>query len=86
MGSNVVVRVLMFLERLGQRPDLEVTVSGGIAVLHDGESASDLIKRADAALYEAKRRGRNRMVIAPEPSAAKTFSGISALAGDTSGT
>ena len=44
---------------------LQVTVSIGIAT-HDGqgESALELIGRADAALYEAKRAGRNRFHIA----------------------
>ena len=38
---------------------LRVTASGGIAELTAGESAQDLVKRADEALYVCKEAGRN---------------------------
>lgn len=41
-----------------------VTASFGIATLHSGESFDQLFSRADAALYEAKRGGRNQVVSA----------------------
>jgi diguanylate cyclase (GGDEF)-like protein len=41
--------------------DLHVTASIGIAVSH-GASSRELIGRADQALYEAKRTGKNRLV------------------------
>lgn len=41
-----------------------IEVSVGIAVSAEGQSAAELIARADAALYEAKRAGRNQTVIA----------------------
>ena len=45
-----------------------VTVSIGVAEAQaSSESAEDVIRRADAALYQAKQRGRNRVELAAEP-------------------
>jgi two-component system cell cycle response regulator len=42
---------------------LEVTISIGIAALSSaGDNAASILKRADQALYRAKRDGRNRVV------------------------
>ena len=43
-----------------------VTISGGVAGLRLDESAEQLLARADAALYEAKQAGRDRVGIARE--------------------
>lgn len=49
------------VSRLAQA--LDVTVSIGVACTGDGEeTAETLLKRADEALYEAKRTGRNRVI------------------------
>jgi diguanylate cyclase len=39
-----------------------ITFSAGVALRSAGESRDGMIKRADAALYEAKRTGKNRVV------------------------
>jgi two-component system cell cycle response regulator len=41
---------------------MEVTISVGIAALAEGEDPASVLKRADEALYRAKRDGRNRVV------------------------
>jgi diguanylate cyclase len=41
-----------------------ITLSIGVAAWHGGDSSARWFARADAALYEAKRRGRNRISIA----------------------
>ena len=42
---------------------VEVTASVGVAVA-SGVDADELLRRADAAMYAAKRTGRNRVVAA----------------------
>jgi len=46
-----------------------VTVSIGVAQWQAGETARDLIERADACLYAAKRQGRNRVACTAEDAA-----------------
>lgn len=40
---------------------LGATVSAGVAVAHDGETLTELMERADMALYQAKLNGRDRV-------------------------
>lgn len=44
---------------------LDIHVSAGVAQHRHGESATELFRRADTALYDAKANGRNRVEVAP---------------------
>jgi diguanylate cyclase (GGDEF)-like protein len=52
------------VERLRVAMPADQTVSAGVACWNGRESAEELVGRADAALYEAKRTGRDRLVTA----------------------
>ena len=61
---------LQLAERVREQaafPEIGLSVSVGVATLEESLSREPeaLIRAADAALYEAKRRGRNRVVAAP---------------------
>jgi diguanylate cyclase (GGDEF)-like protein len=61
------LRVALEQERFDALPQGQhVTVSMGIAEHEPGDTAEQTISRADAALYEAKNLGRNRVLCAPE--------------------
>lgn len=46
---------------------ISLAVSAGLACYRPGESVDKLLRRADAALYQAKRKGRNCYVLADDP-------------------
>jgi diguanylate cyclase (GGDEF)-like protein len=61
------------IERLAQGwRDLDpiTSFSAGVAVHCSDETAAETLARADAAMYDAKRAGRNRVVIAGAPAEA----------------
>lgn len=60
----------VLLSQTGQR--VSITASMGVAIGGPGELPGQLIERADAALYEAKRGGRNR--VCSDPPLAKSES------------
>jgi diguanylate cyclase (GGDEF)-like protein len=55
------------IEALRGEVPLEETVSAGVAQWDGAESGPELFARADGALYEAKRTGRDRTVVARDP-------------------
>jgi diguanylate cyclase len=52
-----------FNEEQAKAGGLQFTVSAGLAVARRGERAPDLLRRADEAMYRAKRGGRDRLEI-----------------------
>ena len=42
---------------------IQFTASCGLAEFDSGESADDIVQRSDQALYEAKKRGKNRVAV-----------------------
>lgn len=55
-------RKLVFLKEW-REDGLSVSFSGGVATWRDGETAEQLLKRADSRLYQAKNSGKNKIVI-----------------------
>lgn len=53
------------LERVRAATPAGLTASAGVAIWNRTETPAELFGRADAALYEAKQRGRNQTVAAP---------------------
>ena len=47
--------------------EVSSSVSIGIAECLPGETPADTVRRADEALYTAKRQGKNQVVAAPQP-------------------
>ena len=68
------------MERLRGVTPLGQTFSGGLAVWDGAETSDELIARADAALYSAKRSGRDRVVTAGAGTASTALPDVPAAA------
>jgi len=67
-----------------QDTTITITVSIGIAFSeHSDEGLDSMIMRADAALYQAKRSGRNKVIVAPEEAPRPTQETAAASTGNT---
>jgi len=68
VDQQVALRIAEDLRRLiaaqSFSRDLRITISAGVARRELGESMDELLRRADEALYRAKRGGRNREELA----------------------
>lgn len=78
--SNATMLAERLRRQIAELPPIEVTdgkeapaisLSIGVGELHGGDTSLDWIKRADSALYQAKRGGRDRVSAFPEPEEAE---------------
>lgn len=56
------IRLAISLLQFNGHPNLSVSVSIGVATATKDEKLEDLVRRADTALYQAKKEGRNMVV------------------------
>lgn len=59
--------VEVFDPKKKQETEVNVTASIGVAFAVVGESSDSVLKRADEALYQSKKKGRNRVSKSPPP-------------------
>ncbi|HET9266854.1 MAG TPA: GGDEF domain-containing protein, partial [Vicinamibacterales bacterium] len=82
-AAEAEARLARVLQELASRPfaydgpdgarSVTFTVSAGIAESSAGDTVDSLVKRADAGLYQARKRGRNRVVVQARSRLASLF-------------
>ena len=78
--GEAVRRTLALTPVSNEGETIAATVTAGFAIASDGkETGVTLFSRADRALYEAKRAGRNR-VLGAQPELVRTIGGLSETA------
>ncbi|MEN8257148.1 MAG: GGDEF domain-containing protein [Thermodesulfobacteriota bacterium] len=58
-GARKAEQLRLLVGQCGLLADRPVTISLGVAEINEGETGTECLRRADNALYEAKRAGRN---------------------------
>jgi diguanylate cyclase len=73
-GQDEAVRVIQRLQReltkrffLNNNEKILITFSAGVALMLPGENRNSIIERADQAMYQAKKLGKNRVEISETP-------------------
>ena len=77
-ATAAAVRVVSGLRELRFGHGLRVTCSAGVAALAEGGDSASLFASADEALYEAKRRGKDRVVLERRPEVPSRRSAVGA--------
>ena len=63
LRKAVETSIMVPVDKSQHREDIRITVSMGVAELdQQGFDSQAMIKKADMALYQAKREGRNRVI------------------------
>ena len=65
-GREVAEKLRVGIEQIQHPHGKRVTISFGVAAYAEGESFNSWVNRADSALYQAKKNGRNRVVVASD--------------------
>jgi diguanylate cyclase (GGDEF)-like protein len=62
-ATKIMERIRRVIENTYFEPVGSVSISVGVTEFREGDTLEDLLKRADEKLYQAKREGKNRVVV-----------------------